>query len=117
MDTVNVLGKDLRNVIKKEVDFLPGAWCEFFDDVTMLALEEAQLAKDNRNINTSLILVMDQISDWNFADELGNKLPVNIDSLKKLPMKLIKWLTEAETAIFTDVEDKKKVSPESSSQQ
>lgn len=108
MNTVNVLSKDIRKVIRKEVDFLPGAWVDFYDSVTVGQVKQAQKAKDNQDIDTSLDIVIAQIADWNFADAKGEILPINKESIELLPLKILVWLGKVQEEILADLEEDKK---------
>lgn len=108
MPNVNILSKDLRNTVKKEVDFIPGAYVEFFDDITVGVFRKAQESLENKNIQGSLDIILTQIADWNFADEKEEKLPINIESLEKLPTKILVWLSNAQAEILNDIQSKKK---------
>lgn len=112
MDTVNILSSDLRNKIRKEVSFVSGAWVEFFDDITMDVVSKAQEAsKESNNIETSLEIIVNQIADWNFADKDKNILPISVETLKKLPSKILFWFGETQKEILANInqtEDTKK---------
>ena len=107
-DTVNVFAKDLRGIVKKDCPFIQGAWIEFFDDITVGTITLAQEAENNNDITKTLELLITQISNWNFADEQNQPLPIAIESLKKLPFKLIKWLSESLFAVMNEGQDSKK---------
>lgn len=108
MDTVNVLSKDLRTVIRKEVDFIPGAWVDFFDSVTTGVIRKAQNAQKNESLEMSMEMLLQQIAGWNFAGEDKKVLPLTLESLDLLPIKLLTWIATAQQEIFTQEEDKKK---------
>ena len=116
MDGVNIFNKDLRVVVRKEVDFIPGAWVDFYDDLTMGDIKKAQDAKEAGDIFRSFDVLINQIADWNFADENKKILPITIDSLGKFPSRLLKWLVESEKEVvdLEREESKKKESPNSS---
>lgn len=118
-DTVNVFSPDLRNKVKRTVDFLPTAWVEFYDDITMDVIEKAQelktaFEKPDQNISESMSknydVMISQICSWNFADTEGKVLPINADTLKKLPYRFIKWISDTESELLNSpaIEDKKK---------
>jgi len=110
METVNVLNPEIRNVVRKNVDFLPGAWVDFYDDTTIEIIEKAQAAQATPDIKSGLQIVVSQIKGWNFADGDGKILEVSVDSLTRLSSKFINWLstTEAELMNPAKIEDKKK---------
>lgn len=99
---VNIFESDLRNKVRKEVPFIPGAWVDFYDDTTVQSVQKAQQAKDSQDIKDTLQIVLDQISAWNFSDEKG-ELPITFESLSKFPLKLVKWITEQQAEILTMV--------------
>ncbi len=115
MDTVNVFAQDLRGKVKKDCPQIKGAWVEFYDDITVGAIDAAQEAQATSNISKTLELLVLQIADWNFADENG-PLPISIDSLKRLPLSLIKWLSQTQADLLSsgEVEAKKKDLPKTS---
>ena len=102
MDSVNVLSSELRGTFRKEVPSIKGAWVEFFDDITMDVISKAQdsIKSGTPDITANLDIVANQIAFWNFADQDGKILPVNVDSLKKLPMKLIMWISTTQQEIL-----------------
>ena len=108
METVNVLSKDLRTVIRKEVPFIPGAWVDFFDSITTGAIRKAQKAQKDQSMDLSMELLLSQIADWNFSGEDKKALSLTLDSLDLLPMKLLNWIAEAQGEILKGEEDKKK---------
>lgn len=110
-DNVNVLSNDLRGIVRREVDFIPGAWVDFYDDVTVGQIRKAQKTQ-TENIDASLDLIISQIADWNFADGENKKLPVNIDSLSRLSSKILTWISTVQSEVLTQIESKKKDSPE-----
>ena len=100
MDTINVLSSDLRSKIKKNSPVV-GAWVEFYDDITMDQAKKAQEMISRDDINSSLELLLPMIADWNFAGTDG-KLPLTIESLSKLPSKLVRWLSQMQKEILQD---------------
>jgi hypothetical protein len=117
MDTVNVFAPELRGTVRKDVPFIKGAWVEFFDDITMDVIVKAQeLNEVNKsNILANLDVLVNQIAFWNFADQDGKLLDINIASIQKLPMKLLNWIATSQTEILKDMSkvdsDKKKELP------
>lgn len=110
VDTVNVLAPELRNRIKRFVDFIPNAWVEFYDDITVSAIKLIQESQKDQNITSNLQVIADQISDWNFTDSQGEKIQTSADGLTRLPLKLLTWISQ-QTADILDPskqEDKKK---------
>jgi hypothetical protein len=116
-DTVNVFAPELRKKIRKEVDFIPGAWVEFWDDITLDQARKAQDVLNSKSITTNLDIMVNQIVDWNFADAENKKLEVTIDNLAKLSIKLITWISTQERDILIpsiEEETKKKDLPTTS---
>lgn len=110
MNTVNIF--ELRNKVRKDIDYIEGAWVEFWDDVTIQAINEAQEAQKTGDTNSALRLVFNQIADWNLADEKG-KLEITFDNMLRLPVKILTWMSTAQNDILKPVEDKKKEYPDS----
>ncbi len=109
VEGVNVFAADIRNKVRREVDFLPGAWVEFYDDVTIDQLQKAQEVKKNANLLDGIDLVLSQIASWNFADETGKILEINKVNLGRLGSKLLRWLINAQASIINpEAEDPKK---------
>ncbi len=113
MADVNVLALELRTIIRKEVDFIPGAWVDFYSDITTGIARKAQISQQSNNLDTNLELVLSQIADWNFADNEGQHLPVTSESLDKLSLKLLTWISTAQVEILTSQEEDKKKLPKS----
>lgn len=106
-DPVNIFKSDIRGIIHKEVDFIPGAYVDFYDSPTIGAIKKAQQAQTTQDIDLSLGVILNQIADWNFADENGI-LTVNMENLEKLPFKLLTWIAETQGAIIQDQATAKK---------
>lgn len=113
MDTVNVFAPELRKIIRKDVSLIPGGWVEFLDDITMSSLTKAQDGTKTNNIDEMMSILVDQISDWNFSDAKGVTIPITLQGIKSLPMKLVTWLINTQTEIIKppELEDKKKELP------
>ncbi len=107
---IDVVSKEAFGKIKKEVPFVKGAEATFYSDVSGNFGE--QLAKKRKELgeaDSGYWSAVQTIADWNFSDKEGKKLPITTESLKKLPLKLQKWIFEKSTeAILVDVEVKKK---------
>lgn len=113
---INVLSKDALGKVEKEVPFIKGLKATFYADVPGNFGE--QLEKKRKELGDSdagYWSTIQSVADWNFADGKEKKLPINIESLKKLPLKLQKWIFEqSQSIVFADDEAKKKL-PASSS--
>jgi hypothetical protein len=110
MDTINVFAPELRGVVRKEIPFIPGAWVEFFDDVTGEAITSAEAAVASKDINQNYLLLLSQIKNWNFADQDNKPLAVTLENLKRLNSKFITWMSATQAEILTSeaADDKKK---------
>lgn len=116
MDGVNVLANNLRTVIRKDVPFIPGAWVEFWDSITVGEVKQAQAMqeKETKNIDDNLQLVIRQISGWNFTDGT-NPLPITIATFEQFSSKMLQWFAEAEAEVLNAQQENKKKEPEPSS--
>lgn len=104
MSNVNVFAPELRGTVKKEVDFIPGAWVLFYDDLTVGSIQLAQQAKESGDVNASLSLMLAQIADWNFSDsEDGKTLPINLETMNKFSSKLLIWISKAQEEILSSM--------------
>jgi hypothetical protein len=112
MADINIFAPELRNVVRKEVSFIPGAWVDFYDDIKIGMVTKAQRAKDSGDMTLTLEIIADQIADWNFADGENSHMPINLESIEKLPIKILLWLSKAQEEVISDISissDKKKV--------
>lgn len=114
MDGVNVFATELRTVVKKECPFIPGAFVEFWDSLTVADLEAATVLKDTPSLDGSIDLALKQISGWNFTNGVS-PLPLTKDTFKLLSNKLLFWIFRAQGEVLNDEQDKKKESPDNSS--
>lgn len=112
-DNINVFSRELRKTIKKDCPLIEGAYVEFWDDITAGDVKKAQTFKETNDLLLPMEMLLGQIIDWNFADETMTKLPLTIESLDKLPSKILTWLFEAQAAVLQEVETKKKAPQES----
>lgn len=108
MDTVNIFSKDLRNIVRKDLISIPGAWVEFYDDITAGEIKKAQQAQETKDVTSSFEMIIGQIADWNFADETTTILPINTETFDKLSLKVVKELADLQTEVLTVQQDKKK---------
>lgn len=107
---MNVNITDIRKRIKKDVPLIEGAWVEFYDDITVNDMENAQkMSKDETTMDERLLFIASQIAGWNFADDNGD-LPINSDSLKLIPFKVLNWIVDTQQG--NDSDAKKKISDE-----
>lgn len=110
MDTVNIFNTELRNKIKVDCDLIPGVWVEFYDDLLIENIYSSTLETDDikQGIDNNLNIIKDCIHDWNFADDKG-KLDITVENLRKLPLKLLTWISEKSSECVKTTADKKKV--------
>ncbi len=62
----------------------------------------------NNDIERGIVMLEKIIKDWNLTDKDGNKLPVNMENIKKLDIQDVAILTKEVTSIVPDLETKKK---------
>lgn len=100
---------DLRDRVKEEIDILPGAWVVFYTDLLMSSLAKTKKTDgdDLDKVYNNLSLLADCIAEWNLSID-DKELPINSESLTKLPVKLLNWLIEHSNRALTAT-DKKKV--------
>ncbi len=108
MQTVNAF--EIRGKVKKEIAFLPGAYVVFFDDITVDQVLKAQEAQNGQDMLSNMDILLGQIVEWNLADDNG-PLEVNMESIKRLPLKIITWISETQSEILGSIVDKKKELP------
>lgn len=109
MSNINVFAPELRNVVRKDLKTIPGAWVDLFDDITVEQVTKAQDLGENPDIVSTLSVLILQIFDWNFSDDKG-KLDITIENLKRLPLKIITELSQLQAEVVQDSAklDKKK---------
>lgn len=110
----NVLTPELRSVVRKDCPLFEGSWVDFYDDINVDDVRNAQkVASNPEAIDENLRFIANQIKDWNFADAEGKKLPISVEGIGKLSMKLLGWLARAQWEVLEamgkeDLERKKK---------
>lgn len=111
-DYVNILSGELRGRVKKTIPWIQNAWVEFYDD--LLGETQAKISSASNQEEAGYIGVVAMIADWNFGDEKGVKLDVSVENVRKLPIRVQKWLAETSTKIVNPEQEKeqKKDSPE-----
>jgi len=105
MDTVNVITSDFRKIVRRNISIIPGAWVEFYDDVTVGSLIESLDDTRKDSILLRIDLLFSQISDWNFADEKGEKLPVTKESFKRLSNKILECMIKEQYEVLSYAAD------------
>ena len=112
MGLVNVLSSDALGRITKQVPFIEGAEVVFYGDVPGAFIQEMeQLQKDLGDREAGYAVTVKTIADWNFCDEKNEKLAVSVDVLKRLPVRLQKWIFEESTGALLPDSAKKKELP------
>lgn len=111
-DYVNILSGELRGRVKKEIPWIKNAWVEFYDD--LLGETQSKISSASNQEEAGYIGVVAMIADWNFANEKEEKLDITIENVRKLPIRVQKWIAETSTSIVNPEQEKeqKKDSPE-----
>lgn len=102
-ELINVITKSAISTVKRESP-ISGAWVEFYTDITAADREAISHAGDD----IGYVVASCMISDWNFADEVGEKVSITPDGIKALPVKLQQWLAETANEILTGGAEEKK---------
>lgn len=100
----------LKSVIKKITKTYPKddeLVVEFYSDLP-IGVADSLSDENSSNVDKLVQFVKHIVSDWNFADENGNKLEINEDSIKRLGSDLATWIVEEATNIIKPDSDKKK---------
>jgi hypothetical protein len=110
-DLVNVLDRKILGERTKKVPWIEGAKVTFLNDVPGNFTEQLEAKSKDKDIGATgagYWSAMQTVIDWNFSGEDGKKLPVNEESLRKLPLKLQKWIfNQSAETMLTDEERKK----------
>lgn len=105
---------ELRKIVRLDVPFIEGAWVEFYDGLTLNDVEKTKdLSANQEDLYKSMDVLASQINDWNFYKDAQNKLPINIETIKTLPIKVVTWMFESYAKLVTpdEQEVKKKELP------
>ena len=73
-----------NNAVKTTIPSLAGSEITIANDLSAGDFEKV-VSNDNENKFLTLALSK-MIIDWNLEDDNGNKLPINIDNISKLPV-------------------------------
>ena len=112
---INVLSKEGIKQVTKMVPFLKGGKVTFYTDVTGNFLQELETRrKKDGESAAGYWSAVQAVADWNFSDEKGKKLVIDVKNFKKLSLKLQRWLLDTSQALVLEDEEKKE-SPVSSS--
>lgn len=110
MSGVNVTANALRSIIRKEVPFIPGAYVDFYDSITVQDVRSAESLQANPNIDDSIALIISQVADWNFMDG-DSPLAITKESFSLFTTTLLQWFTTAQGEVLKGEENKKKELP------
>lgn len=102
-ELINVLAKSSIRTVRKDAP-IDGAWVEFYTDITAGDRTIIQGASDDVGYVVATLMVR----DWNFADEVGEKVDISIDGIKRLPLKLQQWVAETANEILIGGVNEKK---------
>jgi hypothetical protein len=114
--TVNIFAPELRKTVRCNIDFIPGAWVEFYTDVTVGTIIDAQKIS-SKNIESSLPVLISTVASWNLADANNVEIAITLEGFKLLPMRLLDWLNvKINNEVFSNPNeiDKKKDLPANS---
>lgn len=106
---VNVLDRSVLGERTIEVPWIEGAEITFLDDVPGNFSEQLEKKrKELGDVDVGYWSTVQTIVRWNFSGENGKLLKISIDNLKKLPMKLQKWIIQRSTEVLLTDEERKK---------
>ena len=98
--------KDFRGVNKITLSQYEGSEIEVFDSILFSSYGQIEKLKVNDKDTIILMETMPLfIKSWNFSDEAGNTLPINLENITLLKPEAIKELAEK---IGKVIQDKKK---------
>lgn len=106
---VNVLDRSVLGERTLQVPWIEGAEITFLDDVPGNFSE--QLEKQRKPLGDTGVgywSAVQTIVKWNFAGEDGKVLEISVENLKKLPLKLQKWIFQKSTEVLLTDEERKK---------
>jgi len=98
---------DIRKTSELTLPSYPDSKIVLYDRILAGGMERVMSAKTD--FEKGLVALQELIKDWNFVDENGKKLEVNLENLRRLPLKDLTFLMEKVRAFFTqeEKEDKK----------
>lgn len=106
---VNVLDRNVLGERTLEVPWIEGAEITFLDDVPGNFSEQLESRrKDLGDTDVGYWSAVQTVVRWNFANEKGEVLEISIENLKKLPLKLQKWIFQKSTEVLLTDEERKK---------
>ena len=103
------MSRELLGKVIKKVPFIEGAEVTFLGDVSGDFFERFnQKVTESGDADAGFWSVTQTVIDWNFCDDKNEKLLITADNVKRLPLKLQKWLFKESTNVLrTDDEVKK----------
>jgi len=108
MDLVNIMDSAFLGKTTKKIPFIDGAEVSFLNDVPGNFIEQLNAkSKELGDQEAGYWSASQVIIDWNLSDG-KKKLQIAPATLKKLPLKVQKWIFKNSTdSILTDEERKK----------
>lgn len=110
MDSVNIFSS-LRSTVRKDVPFLPGAWVEFWDSITIGEAKRARDLAKAPQLEATIGFILAQVANWNFTDGT-NPLPITPATFDTFSMKLLTWFSQMEADIMQEQNETKKKLPD-----
>ena len=99
---------DIRKTIELTLPSYEGSKVVIYDKVLAGTMEKMMDCKND--FERGLVALQDLIKEWNFVDDEGNKLEINLENLRKLPMKDLTFLIEKVGDFFIQAEKEGKKS-------
>ena len=93
---------DVRKTSEISLPSFPDSKVILYDRILAGGMERIMEAKTD--FERGLIALQEIIKDWNFTDEKGNKLEVNLENLRRLPMEDLTFLMDKVRDFFTKLE-------------
>ena len=93
---------DIRKTSELILPSYPDSKIVLYDRILAGGMERIMEAKTD--FERGLIALQEMIKDWNFTDEKGNKLEVNLENLRRLPMEDLTFLMDKVRDFFTKLE-------------
>ena len=97
---------DVRKVKKLSLPSYEGSEIEIYDRFT--ADQQDEILSAETDFERGILALQLLIKSWNFVDDNEKEIPVNKESLGKLPAKDFNFLLEEVSKIITGEESKKK---------
>lgn len=102
---INVLDKSSLPKIGKEIPGYKGSNVVFYLDFIGEDYDLVELASISKDDSTKLgemgmKIILDLIADWNLYDKEDNKIPIDEENFKRLPVKIQLWLLKQANEII-----------------